>query len=366
MNDKAEILIVDDNEKNRAILKDFSIALGHSPVLAENGLSALSLIRKKTPDLVLLDIMMPQMDGYQTLERIKAEHKSLPVIMISALDEIDSVVRCIEMGADDYLVKPFDFTLLKARIFSCLEKKFFHDREVQYQNQIEDYNQTLEERVKSQIKEISASQYATIFALAKLAQSRDPETGEHLLRMREYAKALSVQLAKTEKYKQRIDDAFIENIYVAAPLHDIGKVGIPDRILQKPGRLTEDEFAIMKTHAAIGAETLKEVKLQYPNNGFIKAGIEVAECHHEKWDGSGYPKGLRGEEIPLTARIVTLGDVYDALTSERVYKEAFSHEKAKAMIMEGNGKHFDPEVVDAFVSIEDEFVAISEKYKDCS
>jgi len=366
MAQSASILIVDDTEVNRNVLHDLILVLGHTPILAENGFSALAQIRKQPPDLVLLDILMPEMDGYEVLNQMKDDSslRYIPVIMISAVDEMESVVRCIEKGADDYLIKPFNPTLLKARIGASLDKKHLRDQEENYRRQIEEYNLNLEQRVQAQVREITSSQLATIFSMAKLAESRDPETGEHLERMLEYCEILSKALRQLPWYAAVIDEDYIENMYAASPLHDIGKVGIPDRILQKPGKLTDEEFAIMKTHPTIGASTLREVDKKHPGNKLVHLGIEIAESHHEKWDGSGYPYGLTGVNIPLAGRILALGDVYDALTSKRVYKEAFSHVKSREIILGGRGKHFCPDVVDAFISAEEEFIAIREHYVD--
>jgi putative two-component system response regulator len=364
--EKPKILVVDDNSINCKIINDLIQIMGYNSVMAENGLYALSTLEKEECDLVLLDICMPDMDGYQVLEYMKKDSHlcQIPVIMISALDDMDSVVRCIENGADDYMVKPFNHTILKARINACLERKLLHDRENQYQGQIEKYNLDLQSRVSKQVSEITAAQRSTIFAMAKLAESRDPETGEHLLRIREYVKIICQRLCLQTKYAAIIDDSYIENICAASPLHDIGKVGITDIILLKPGKLTVEEFNAMTTHTSIGAETLREVNRLHPGNDFVRTGIEIAESHHEKWDGTGYPHGLGGENIPLVARILALSDVYDALTSKRCYKEAFSHTRSLEIIIDGRGKHFDPDVVDAFVSAEKDFLHIRDRYVD--
>jgi putative two-component system response regulator len=364
--DKATILVVDDNELNRDVLHALIMALGHVPLLAENGLYALTQMEKQPPDLVLLDILMPEMDGYKVLNHMKNDSflRNIPVIIISAVNEMESVVQCIEMGADDYLVKPFDPTLLGARIGACLEKKRLRDQKDNYLKQIEDYNLKLEERVHEQVQQITVAQQATIFALAKLAASRNLETGEHLQRMCEYSRVLSEKLRLLPKYASVIDEDFIRNIYAASPLHDIGKVAIPDRILLKIDKLTEEEYNIMKTHTIIGGKTLREVDQQHPGNDFVHVGIEIAESHHERWDGNGYPYGLAGEDIPLAGRILALGDVYDAHISERVYKEAFSHDRSREIILSGSGKNFDSDIVEAFVSAEDEFIAIGKRYVD--
>jgi len=352
--EKAKILVVDDNSTNCKIVNDLITIMGYDSVMAENGLYALSILEKQECDLVLLDICMPDMDGFQVLEYMKNDSHlcQIPVIMISALDDMESVVRCIENGADDYMAKPFNHTILKARINACLERKRLHDRENQYQGQIEKFNLDLQSRVSKQVSEITAAQRSTIFAMAKLAESRDPETGEHLLRIREYVRIICQRLCLLTNYVAIINDNYIENICAASPLHDIGKVGVPDSILLKPGKLTKEEFNEMKTHTIIGAETLREVNRLHPGNDFVRVGIEIAESHHEKWNGTGYPHGLAGEEIPLVGRILALSDVYDALTSRRCYKEAFSHTRSLKIIVDDRGKHFDPDVVDAFVSAE--------------
>jgi putative two-component system response regulator len=364
--DAATILVADDKEINRDVLHALITTLGHVPLLAENGLSALNQMEQHPPDLVLLDIIMPKMDGYKVLNHMKSDSflRNIPVIMISAISEMESGVRGIEKGADDYLVKPFDITLLKARIGACLAKKRLRDQKDKYLKQTEDYNLKLEERVSDQVQQITVAQQATIFALAKLAASRNLETGEHLQRMCEYSKVISEKLQLLPKYASVIDEDFIRNIYAASPLHDIGKVGIPDKILLKINKLTKEEFAIMKTHTIIGGKTLREVNQQHPGNDFVHVGIEIAESHHEMWDGNGYPYGLAGENIPLAGRILALGDVYDAHISKRVYKEAFSHSESREIILSGSGKRFDPDIVEAFVSSEDEFIAISKRYID--
>ena len=360
------VLVIDDLDSNRRLLSDLVRPLGYEVLTAADGPTGLALLKERTVDLVILDIVMPGMDGYQVLEHIKQEKslRHIPVIMISGIGEMESVVRCIKAGADDYLIKPFNPVLLRARIDSSLEKKQLHDQEENHRREIQEYNLKLEERVQSQVKEISDTQLATIFAMSKLADSRDPETGEHLERMREYARVLCLELQKVPRHAEYLTDAFIDNVYAAAPLHDIGKVGIPDRILQKPGKLTPEEFEVIKEHPVIGARTLRAVDELHPGNDFIRAGVDIAEFHHEKWDGSGYPHGLAGEDIPLVGRVLALADVYDALTSKRCYKDAFSHEKSKAIIVEERGRHFAPDVVDAFLAAESAFVRIRGTHKD--
>jgi len=360
------ILVVDDNEMNRDLLVRRLVRNGYRTETAENGLQALDVLQRADIDLVLLDIAMPALDGYEVLKRMKFQKSfvHIPVIMISANDQLDSVTRCIELGADDYLTKPFEPLILKARISSCLNKKHLRDLEKAHQKAILKMNEQLSQRVSEQVKEITSAQLAAIFSMSKLAESKDPETGAHLERMREYCKVLSERLSGLDEYKVILDREYIDTIYAASPLHDIGKVGVPDDILLKPGKLTPEEWKIMRTHTTIGAETLRAVDRQHPGSIFIRIGIEISESHHEKWDGSGYPYGLKGKDIPLSARILTLGDVYDALTSVRCYKEAFDHASSLEIIRQGAGKHFDPEVVDAFLEKETEFVRIRKELHD--
>jgi putative two-component system response regulator len=226
------------------------------------------------------------------------------------------------------------------------------------------YNQELEQKVAMQVKEITSAQMAMIFATSKLAESKDPETGAHLERLRIFCKVICEYLATTNSYNGLVTPEYTECMYAASALHDIGKVGIPDSVLLKPGKLTEHEWEIMRSHTIIGANTLRAVIQKHPGNAFIRIGIEIAESHHEKWDGSGYPYGLKREEIPLSARILALADVYDALTSVRCYKAAFSHEQSRAIIVEGADKHFDPRIVEAFLNCEEQFIRVKKEYKD--
>lgn len=362
----SKILVVDDNALNIETITRRLERDGHDTYKAEGGRQAFQILENFSVDLVLLDVMMPEMDGYEVLEKIKQSEKwqHIPVIMVSALDEEDSVVRCIESGADDYLSKPVNSVLLRARVNNSLARKRFYDKEKQYRNELECYNQHLKVKVETQVKEIASAQLGVIFATAKLVESKDADTGEHLDRIRMYCKVICEYLANTVEYREIITSEFIEGLYATSSLHDIGKVGIPDAILLKPGELTDQEWEIMRRHTTIGADTLRSVLEHHPNNEFIKMGIEIAESHHEKWDGTGYPHGLKGEEIPLSARILAIADVYDALTSVRCYKDAYSHEKSREIIVEDANKHFDPKMVEAFLNCEDKFIRISKEYSD--
>jgi len=363
---RSRLLVVDDNEMNRDLLSRRLQNYGYETDIAENGVQALERLADSEFDLVLLDVMMPDMNGYQVLEAMQADKglNDIPVVMVSALDEVESAVRCIELGAEDYLHKPINAVLLKTKVAAILEKKYLRKREKEMHLEIENHNRYLEQRVQEQVRDISIAQMSAIFALSKLSESRDNETGAHLERVREFCKLLCRKLRDTPKYESIIDDQYIEYTGAASPLHDIGKVGIPDQILLKQGKLTDEEWLIMKTHPVIGAETLRAVDRNHPGNEFIRIGIAIAEGHHEKWDGSGYPYGLKGEQIPLEARIMALSDVYDALTSKRCYKEAFSHEKSREIILSSNNTHFDPDVINAFLAAESEFMEIRAAYID--
>jgi putative two-component system response regulator len=363
--EKMRIVIADDMAIIRSMLSINLSALGYIPILTANGKAAFEEICKNPPDLIISDINMPEMNGYDLLKTVKSDKslRHIPVIMISSIDEIESIARCIEYGAEDYLDKSeFSDVILKARIESSLAKKKLHDQEVAHHRTITAYNATLEQRVQEGVRRAIEAENAIVFALAKLAESRDPTMGQHLERIQIYCRILAEQLRKNPTSKDMIDDVFVRNITVASPLHDIGKAGIPDIVLLKPGKLTSSEFDIMKGHVHIGARALADLLRNFPGNSFLMMGIQIAESHHEKWDGSGYPHGISGDAIPLAARILALADVYDALTSERCYKKAFSHQTSCSIILESKGSHFDPDLVDIFRSIQDIFQHTRQTY----
>ena len=344
------IMIVDDTPENLQILSAMLQRRGYAVSAFPRGKMAVAAAERKLPDLVLLDINMPEMNGYEVCELFKSKHnlRDVPIIFISALSDTDDKVRALKSGGVDYISKPFQMDEVYARVDTHLQ---LHNA----QKVMRQFNEQLKAKVAQQVKEINSAQLAMLFALAKLSHTRDDDTGLHLERVQHLCKLLASALAETPTYHYTITHEFISTIFHTSPLHDLGKVGIVDAILLKPGRLTDDEFEIMKTHTTIGAETLESVHKQYPKNEFIKMGIEIAKYHHEKWDGSGYPTGLAGESIPLSARIMALVDVYEALRARRPYKEPFPHEKSKAIIIEGSGKHFDPTIVEGFLNIEADF-----------
>ena len=360
MEKKPRVLIADDVEANRRVLTHFLVDMGYTILEAENGKIALERIMKEKPDIIILDIMMPEMDGIEVcrISKSNPETKMIPIIIITALSDESNHLNALKSGADDFLTKPFNIHFLKARLKSLLALKLMNDMNMEYQKRLKKSNIDL-------LNQVVSTQDVTILALAKLAEFRDPETGEHLERMREYARVIALTLKNLPAYSSYIDDRYIENIYKSTPLHDIGKVGIPDGILLKPGKLTNEEFDIMKKHSIIGGDALSEaIKLSGMEQSFLDMGKEIAYSHHERWSGAGYPEGLKESNIPLSARITALADVYDALTSKRVYKDAFPHEKARAIILEEKGGQFDPDIVDAFEKNEKEFIDIKKEYRD--
>ncbi|MBF0406019.1 MAG: response regulator [Candidatus Riflebacteria bacterium] len=363
--DKGIVLVVDDEATFRQVLHDKLQALGYYAVKAENGMDALKMISSSQPDVIITDVLMPEMSGIDLLKHLKSSEKyrDIPVIVISCLEDMESVVACINLGAEDYLLKtPFKPELFDVRIQTCLRKKRQADEQNAYRQEIESLNNDLKDRISKEIRKATASQLGMIFALSKLAESRDPETGGHLERIQEYCKVICGFLRFNPKFRSHIDRTFVDNIYSASCLHDIGKVGIPDSVLCKTGKLTPEEFDVMKTHTVIGFQTLLEVNRKFPNSPLVYMAMEIALSHHEKFDGTGYPDQLTGNTIPLAARIVAVADVYDALTSKRCYKDAMPHEKAYSIILEGKGKHFDPDIISAFESAEKEFQRISKTY----
>ena len=357
--DQADILIVDDTLTNLKVLTGMLKERGYKTRPIPSGKLALQAVRNTPPDLILLDINMPEMTGYEVCAHLKADEKlkDIPVIFISAISETIDKVKGFSIGGVDYITKPFQVDEVLARVETHLK---LHRQECE----LVLHNHHLEELVQAQVKEISESQMATIFAISKLAESRDDDTGKHLDRVRIFCRLLAENLAENPKYRTLIQEKYLDNIAHASPLHDIGKVAISDAILLKPEKLTAEEFTVMQTHTTIGAQTLQIVLKRYPKNHFINMGISIARSHHERWDGGGYPEGIKGEAIPLSARIMAVADVYDALRSKRPYKEALTHGQTREIIYNERGTHFDPDVVASFLDLEKTFLQVSQDWED--
>ncbi len=346
----ADILIVDDILANLLVLTDMLKEQGYRTRQARSGAAALMAAESQPPDLILLDIMMPEMNGYEVCQRLKSDEKlkDIPIIFLSALIETEDKIKAFLAGGADYVTKPFQFEEVRARIATHLRLR-------RLQIETERSNRELQALVQEQVEEIAESQMATIFALAKLAESRDDETGRHLERVQTLCSLLARKMRDQRKHLDTLNDVFVENVGHAAPLHDIGKVAIPDHILLKPGKLAPDEFETMKTHTVLGAQTLEAVRKEYAHNDFIAMGVRIARSHHERWDGTGYPDGLAGNDIPLCARIMSVVDVYDAARSQRCYKDARPHREVCDDILAEAGKQLDPDAVAAFRELQQAF-----------
>jgi putative two-component system response regulator len=355
------ILVVDDVPENLTAIGGLLRAQGYRVQAASSGQAALRYAAQlPQPDLILLDVVMPEMDGYEVLHRLAQDPATcrIPVVFLTALGDARDEERGLELGAVDYITKPIRPPVVLARVRTQLEAKRARDI-------LRDQNAFLEAEVTRRMADNELIQEVSIRALAHLAETRDPETGNHILRTQAYVRLLAQQLREHERFAPVLNERYITLLTRSAPLHDIGKVGIPDHILLKPGKLTPEEFEIMKTHAPIGAEAIEQAELDTERSvEFLALAKEIARGHHEKWDGSGYPGGLAGEAIPVSARLMALADVFDALITPRVYKPAFSFEHARTIIVEGRGKHFDPAVVDAFLSTYTAFVAVARAHQD--
>ncbi|MCB1644514.1 MAG: two-component system response regulator [Pseudomonadales bacterium] len=337
---KPTILVVDDAPENIDVLvgilhEDYEVKA------AINGDIALRIARRSPPDLILLDIMMPGIDGYEVCRQLKEDHllKHIPVIFITAKLGVKDEVKGFEAGAVDYISKPVSAPVVKARVRTHLA--------------LHDQNRELDRKVHEQTRKISDTRLQIIQRLGRAAEYKDNETGLHVIRMSHYSKLLALSVGMSENEA--------ELLLNAAPMHDIGKIGIPDSILQKPGKLTEEEWVIMRTHCEVGARIIG-----HDDSALLRMARTVAMTHHERWDGTGYPHGLSGTDIPTVGRIVAVADVFDALTSHRPYKEAWPVSKARAVMLEASGSHFDPQMVEAFFDNLDDMLIVRDQYSELS
>jgi putative two-component system response regulator len=354
------ILVVDDTPENLKIMSSL-LKDRYRVRIANGGERALAVAADHPrPDLILLDIMMPEMDGHEVCRRLKADPgtRDIPVIFLTAMSGEGDEEQGLKLGAVDYLTKPISPPIVLARVETHLKLKAAAD----YLRDKADY---LESEVARRTREVVAIQDVTITALASLAETRDTDTGNHIRRTQRYVYALAKHLTNHPRFVTDLDELTLQALFKSAPLHDIGKVGIPDRILLKPGRLTPEEFDIMKTHTTLGRDAIEHAERSLGTPvAFLECAKEIAYCHQEKWDGTGYPRGLRGEEIPLSGRLMAVADVYDALISRRVYKVGLSHEQAVEIMRDSRGSHFDPDILDAFLELQEEFRAIAARFAD--
>jgi len=356
---KPSVLIVDDSPANLTLLGSL-LHTTYTVKAVNHGSQALQVANDDPPDLILLDIMMPDISGYEVCRQLKANlhTREIPVIFLTSKSDAESEEIGMALGAVDYITRPINPGILLSRVRA-------HFRDAAHARTMRVNNEYLEYEVAKRNRELQALEHVTILALASLAEVRDQDTGNHLRRTQNYIRALGRHLHTHPRFATYLSEAVINMLFKCAPLHDIGKVGIPDRILLKPGRYEPAEFAIMKTHPALGFEALTRAQASVGQSvGFLEIAKQIVYSHHEKWDGSGYPQGLAGDAIPISARLMALADVYDALISRRVYKPGMTHAQASKIIVDGRGTHFDPDVVDAFLALGDEFQAIALRYAD--
>ena len=357
---KPTVLVVDDTPDNLSLMSGLLKDLYRVKV-ANNGEKAIKIVQSGSPpDLILLDIMMPGLSGYEVCAVLKDNPatRDIPIIFLTAMTGTDDEKKGLALGAVDFITKPVNPPIVMARVATQLQVKAAADF-------LKDQNVYLETEVAKRTKELAAIQDVTILAMASLAETRDNDTGNHIRRTQYYLELLANFLKNHDRFRFFLTDHTINMLFKSAPLHDIGKVGIPDRILLKPGRFEPHEFEIMKTHCKLGRDAIQHAEDQLGLEvEFLKFAKEIAYGHQEKWDGSGYPEGLAGDTIPISARLMAVADVYDALISRRVYKEGMPHAKAVGIIAEGRGTHFDPDIVDAFMALQEQFQEVAKRYAD--
>ncbi|MGD9126044.1 MAG: response regulator [Planctomycetia bacterium] len=363
---KKRVLIVDDD---LAVCRLLLHVLGkeYEVESANDGIEALEKVQTFKPEVVLLDILLPCIDGYETCRRLRVlpdAPQDVHIIFASVKSSKEEQMHAYQCGGDDYVVKPFDIPELLSRI-----KLHFRLRDAlatveEVQTEIEEQKSEAKRRVEIQQRQLIETQSIAMYTLAKIAECRDTDTGDHLFRMRDYAQVIAKQLQNDSEYSYLVDQQFLEDLYRSSPLHDIGKVAVPDAILLKPGRLTPEEFKRIQEHSVVGGQILDEAVWQSNGGQFLAMAASIARFHHECFDGNGYPSGLKGIHIPLSARIVAVADVYDALTSERPYKSAYPPSKAYKMIIEKSGTQFDPVIVKAFQDAFDDILRTQQKYQE--
>lgn len=350
---KARILVVDDEERNRRLLEAMISPLGHEVILANDGEEALEKAVSGSPDIILMDVMMPKMNGFEATLRLKEDWqtKSIPIVIVTALREVEDRVRALEAGADDFLSKPVDRIELHARITSLIKVKAYHEYMRNYQKMLEEEVEHKTRELKDAFNKVKAASLETILRLCRAAEYKDEETGNHIRRISRYVAVIARDLG--------LGTDQTEQLIYAAPMHDIGKIGIPEKILLKKGKLDAGEWEVMKQHTTIGAQILSGSKEE-----FIKLGEVIALTHHERWNGSGYPRGLRGDEIPVCGQITAIADSFDAMTSERCYSHSMPIEKAMEIFERESGVLFNPRITAAFLAAKEEIFTIRKNLED--
>jgi putative two-component system response regulator len=354
--ERPTLLVVDDTPANLNLMAGL-LHQDYRVKLAPGGVRALELAQREVPDLVLLDVAMPEMDGYEVCRRLKADPRTrdVPVIFVTAMSQPDDETRGFEAGAADFIHKPISPPIVRARVRTHLQVKAWHDS-------LRQRNAGLQAELDERLDEVEKLRDATLFVMVSLAEFRDEDTGNHVKRTQEYVRVLAERLASDG---EPLDAHTIDMLAKSAPLHDIGKVAIPDHILLKPGPLDADAFKVMKTHTLHGWEMLRRAAQRMGgSSAFLTLAMEIARSHHERWDGSGYPDGLAGEAIPLSARLMAVADVYDALISRRPYKDPYPHDEAVARIVASAGSHFDPRIVQAMLALQPRFIEIARTWAD--
>ena len=348
------IFVVDDNLTNLTVAKNV-LSGAYNIFTINSGPRLFKILESKIPDLILLDINMPDMDGYDVIRQLKTNVNTfhIPVIFLTALDDEDTEFEGLSLGAVDYIIKPFSPLLLLKRI----ELHLLVESQKQ---ELINYNNNLEKMVEEKVKTVIDLKNALLRTMAELVEHRDKDTGGHIDRTQKYVKVLIDAMRENKVYVDEVEGWDEQLVIQSSQLHDVGKISVSDSILLKPGKLTPEEFETMKRHAAFGCKIIEDIIANTYDSEFLSYAKHFAVSHHEKWDGTGYPNGLSGESIPLLGRLMAIADVYDALTTDRPYKEAFCHEKAVTIILEGRGAHFDPNLVDIFVKVADEFKNISQ------
>lgn len=368
-NARPNVLIVDDSLGNIEVLGNI-LGAEYGVSFASSGQEGLDLANRYPMDLILLDVVMPGIDGFEVCRQLKADAKTrdIPVVFLTSLESAVDEEFGLRLGAEDFIHKPVSPPVVLARVRNHIQ---FASAKRELRRNNEHLEQLVAERTKElaqRNRQLLAAQTATVTAFCALAEARDNETGNHIRRTQNYVRVLAEELRSHPRFAGSLDDETIQLLFKSAPLHDVGKVAIPDAILLKPGKLTAEEWVIMKQHCVAGRNAIisSAQELSEGDDAFLGHAAQIAYCHHERWDGNGYPRGLSGDDIPLGARLMAVADVYDALISKRIYKRAFSHEQSIQMMATERGSHFDPDALDAMLSLADEFDAIAGRYRDTS